>query len=70
MHEPIDVDTNVAGTVAAIAIPTDGNGTDATSNAALDALREDIVPADDRSGACGRGRRRRQDRRPATSATR
>ena len=45
MHEPIDVDTNVAGTVAAIAIPTDGNGTDATSNAALDALREDIIPA-------------------------
>jgi hypothetical protein len=28
-----------------VAIPVDGNGTDAASNAALDALRNDIVPA-------------------------
>ncbi|MDP9259663.1 MAG: MMPL family transporter [Actinomycetota bacterium] len=45
MHEPITVDTNKAGTVANIAIPVDGAGTDAASNAALASLRSEIVPA-------------------------
>ena len=45
MNEPIDVDVNPAKTVASIAIPVEGNGTDSTSNAALAALRDDIVPA-------------------------
>jgi uncharacterized membrane protein YdfJ with MMPL/SSD domain len=44
MHEPITVDVNDAGTVANIAIPVDGKGTDAASEAALATLREDIVP--------------------------
>jgi uncharacterized membrane protein YdfJ with MMPL/SSD domain len=44
MHEPIDVDTNAAGTVASIAIPTEGDGTDSSSNRALTALRDDIIP--------------------------
>jgi RND superfamily putative drug exporter len=44
MHEPIVVDVNKAGTVANVAIPVDGNGTDDTSNAALAALRGEIVP--------------------------
>jgi uncharacterized membrane protein YdfJ with MMPL/SSD domain len=44
MHEPIQVDVNQAGTVANIAIPIDGKGTDNASNDALDALRDDIVP--------------------------
>ena len=38
MHEPITVDVNEAGTVANIAIPVDGNGTDAASEAALATL--------------------------------
>jgi uncharacterized membrane protein YdfJ with MMPL/SSD domain len=45
MHEPITVDVNDAGTVADIAIPVDGAGTDAASEAALAALRDDVVPA-------------------------
>ena len=45
MHEPITVDVNEAGTVATVAIPVDGKGTDAASEAALATLREDIVPA-------------------------
>jgi len=45
MHEPVDVDTNAAKTVATIAIPTEGDGTDSRSNAALTALRDDIIPA-------------------------
>jgi RND superfamily putative drug exporter len=44
MHEPITVDVNHDGTVANIAIPIDGHGTDGPSNAALAALRSDIVP--------------------------
>jgi uncharacterized membrane protein YdfJ with MMPL/SSD domain len=44
MHEPITVDVNDAGTVANIAIPVDGKGTDAASEAALATLRDDIVP--------------------------
>ena len=44
MNEPIDVDTNAAKTVASIAIATEGDGTDSTSNTALTALRDDIIP--------------------------
>ena len=44
MHEPITVDVNEAGTIATVAIPVDGKGMDAASNAALATLREDIVP--------------------------
>jgi uncharacterized membrane protein YdfJ with MMPL/SSD domain len=44
MNEPIDVDVNVAKTVAVINIPVEGDGTDATSNQALTALRDEIVP--------------------------
>jgi uncharacterized membrane protein YdfJ with MMPL/SSD domain len=44
LHEPITVDVNESGTVATIAIPVDGEGMDATSEAALATLREDIVP--------------------------
>jgi uncharacterized membrane protein YdfJ with MMPL/SSD domain len=44
MNEPIDIDTNAAKTVATIAIATEGDGTDLTSNAALTALRDDIIP--------------------------
>jgi uncharacterized membrane protein YdfJ with MMPL/SSD domain len=44
MREPVTVDVNPAGTVASISIPVDGNGTDDTSYAALDALRGEIVP--------------------------
>jgi RND superfamily putative drug exporter len=45
LNEPIDVDVNSAKTVASIAIPVDGDGIDSTSNAALAALRNEIVPA-------------------------
>jgi uncharacterized membrane protein YdfJ with MMPL/SSD domain len=44
MYEPIDVDVNDAKTVANISIPVKGSGTDSTSNKALAALREEIVP--------------------------
>ena len=42
--EPITVAVNPAGTVADITIPIAGNGTDAASNGAFHALREQIVP--------------------------
>ena len=45
LQGPIDVDVNNAGTVANIAIPIDGNGTDGASNASLAVLRDDLVPA-------------------------
>jgi uncharacterized membrane protein YdfJ with MMPL/SSD domain len=45
MNEPIDVDVNAAKTVAHISIPFAGTGTDSTSNAALAALRNEIVPS-------------------------
>jgi uncharacterized membrane protein YdfJ with MMPL/SSD domain len=44
MNEPIDVDVNPARTVANISIPIEGDGTDATSNQALTALRDEIIP--------------------------
>jgi RND superfamily putative drug exporter len=45
MHGPIQVEVNPAHDVARIEIPLAGKGTDATSNAALRTLREDILPA-------------------------
>jgi uncharacterized membrane protein YdfJ with MMPL/SSD domain len=45
MNEPIDVDMNAAKTVANISIPIEGDGTDSTSNQALAALRDEIVPS-------------------------
>jgi uncharacterized membrane protein YdfJ with MMPL/SSD domain len=44
MNEPIDVDVNAAKTVAVMNIPVEGDGTDATSNQALTALRDEIIP--------------------------
>jgi uncharacterized membrane protein YdfJ with MMPL/SSD domain len=44
MNEPIDVDVNAAKTVAVVNIPVEGDGTDATSNQALAALRDEIIP--------------------------
>jgi uncharacterized membrane protein YdfJ with MMPL/SSD domain len=44
LHEPITVDVNEAGTIANVAIPVQGKGMDASSEAALATLREDIVP--------------------------
>jgi len=41
---PITVDVNEEATVANITVPIAGTGTDAASNAALAALREEIVP--------------------------
>jgi len=45
MHGPIEVDVNAAHSVARVTIPLDGKGTDATSNAALQSLRNDVLPA-------------------------
>jgi uncharacterized membrane protein YdfJ with MMPL/SSD domain len=45
MHRPILVDVNRSATVASISIPIDGNGTDDASNAALAALRDEILPS-------------------------
>jgi uncharacterized membrane protein YdfJ with MMPL/SSD domain len=43
--EPIYTETSPNGKVLRVAIPLVGGGTDATSNAALDTLRSDILPA-------------------------
>lgn len=45
MHGPVDVTVHREQNVATVDIPLDGSGNDATSNAALKALREDLVPA-------------------------
>ncbi len=45
MQKPITVDVNRDATVANITIPIAGTGTDDASVAALEALREEIVPA-------------------------
>jgi RND superfamily putative drug exporter len=44
MSEPVDVTVNPARTVAVVAIPLAGTGTDAASVAALEALRGEVVP--------------------------
>jgi uncharacterized membrane protein YdfJ with MMPL/SSD domain len=45
MQGPIEIDVNAAHTAARVAIPLKGNGTDSTSMAALDTLRNTILPA-------------------------
>jgi uncharacterized membrane protein YdfJ with MMPL/SSD domain len=45
LNGPITIDVNRAATVASIAIPVAGAGTDDASNASLATLRDDIVPA-------------------------
>ena len=45
MQQPIFVDVNADRTVANVAIPIAGKGNDGPSNAALAALRRDVVPA-------------------------
>ena len=45
MQEPITVDVNDDATVASVTIPIAGTGTDEASVAALETLREEIVPA-------------------------
>ena len=69
MHEPITVDVNEAGTVATIAIPVDGKGMDATSEAALATLRDDIVPTTVGALAERRGRRDRDRPRSRRTST-
>jgi RND superfamily putative drug exporter len=44
MYEPITVDVNEDATVASIAVPIAGEGTDAASVASLELLRETLVP--------------------------
>jgi uncharacterized membrane protein YdfJ with MMPL/SSD domain len=45
MSEPVDVRVNPARTLAIVSIPMQGTGTDEASDAALDALRDDVIPA-------------------------
>ncbi len=59
MQQPILVDVNSDRTVANVAIPIAGKGNDGPSNAALAALRRDIVPETIGVGPRRRGRRRR-----------
>ncbi len=44
-RQPVSVDVNADRTVAEIDLPIAGTGTDEPSNAALDSLREEIIPA-------------------------
>jgi uncharacterized membrane protein YdfJ with MMPL/SSD domain len=44
MHRPITVDVNLDNTLARISVPLTGNGTDRASRAALQTLREVVVP--------------------------
>jgi RND superfamily putative drug exporter len=45
MNKPVSVEVNPDGTVAVVSIPMKGNGTDSTSVAALETLRQDVIPA-------------------------
>jgi RND superfamily putative drug exporter len=45
MNDPVTIRVNPAQTLAVVEIPFAGTGTDDASNRALDALRDDIVPA-------------------------
>ncbi|HEU4368718.1 MAG TPA: MMPL family transporter, partial [Methylomirabilota bacterium] len=45
LHEPTFVDVSPDKTVAAVGIAVEGKGTDAASEASLETLREDVVPA-------------------------
>jgi RND superfamily putative drug exporter len=44
VHEPINIDVNPAHTVARVAMPLNGKGTDEASRASLRALRDSIIP--------------------------
>ncbi len=44
MNNPIEIDTNAAGTVATVDIPLEGAGTDSVSKEALSTLRDDVLP--------------------------
>ena len=44
MNGPINVETNLDGTVARVEIPLAGNGTDAASTGALATLRNELLP--------------------------
>ena len=65
-----EVDYSDDGTVALISIPTEGNGNDAESTAALNEIRNDIIPATigavDGVTVNVSGRRRRSRRTSAT----
>jgi uncharacterized membrane protein YdfJ with MMPL/SSD domain len=43
-YEPVTVEVNEGRTVAQIELPLQGTGSDAASNAALETLRDDIIP--------------------------
>jgi uncharacterized membrane protein YdfJ with MMPL/SSD domain len=45
MHQPFDVQVSRDHTVADVSIPLSGQGTDSTSNRALDTLRGEVIPA-------------------------
>lgn len=45
VNEPVEVETNEAGTVAVVSVPLDGDGEDQASRDALAALEDDVVPA-------------------------
>jgi uncharacterized membrane protein YdfJ with MMPL/SSD domain len=45
MHGPVEIDVNPTHTVARIDVPLNGNGNDKVSTAALQELRDEIVPA-------------------------
>jgi RND superfamily putative drug exporter len=45
MHGPVEIDVNPTHTVARIDVPLNGNGNDKVSTAALQELRNEIVPA-------------------------
>jgi uncharacterized membrane protein YdfJ with MMPL/SSD domain len=44
VHEPISVDVSRSGTVAAISLPIDGDGTNDASHRALDTIRGELTP--------------------------
>jgi anti-anti-sigma factor len=44
-REPVTITVNPDRTVAAMSIPIAGNGTDDTSNAALETMRDEVIPA-------------------------
>ena len=63
-HEPVTLEVNPAWTVARIAIPIAGNGSDDASFAAVSMLRDRVIS---RHGRQARGRRVRRDRGRASS---
>ena len=45
IHQPVDESINAAGTIAVVSLPIDGNGTNRASTAAVETLRDDVIPA-------------------------